>query len=150
VPQQGVEFRDRTRIVLTGADKADNGLTYGVKARIRLVSNNSVNFDKAYGFFQGGFGEGRLGTMYGPNDDERYFAPSDLNMGYFGIDGNSGAYIANNVFLTDKTATSGTSMSRVSYYTPEFYGFHLSTTDGQRRIERRSQQGRYGRVCELP
>ena len=92
---RNTEMRDRFRVNIIPSAKADNGLEYGARLRLRAdASQNSVtntsgagrflNQDRAYIFAQGGFGQVRLGTSNTFNDETIVSRPIDyLPFGLF-------------------------------------------------------------------
>src|SRR3954467_3113921 len=63
------EVRNRTRLVVDASGKADNGLQYGAKARIRLRQQGNLDFDQSYAFVATPeIGQLQLGTNTGVND----------------------------------------------------------------------------------
>ncbi|MBV5335986.1 porin, partial [bacterium] len=71
---RSTEFFDRFRLNITAMAKADNGLTYGGRIRIRTTggtggSNAGTDVDRAYIQVGGAFGTVKMGTMNSYNDD---------------------------------------------------------------------------------
>jgi len=72
------EFRNRFRLNIVPSAKADNGLEYG--GRIRIRANNadrSMDADRALIFVAGSFGRVELGTRNSFNDDSYIARPID-------------------------------------------------------------------------
>lgn len=73
VNRRGSEFADRFRLNITAVAKADNGLEYGGRIRIRSMNgaggSNNTNVDRAYIHVGGGFGTVRLGTTNSYSDE---------------------------------------------------------------------------------
>ena len=62
------DFINRLRLQINPEAKADNGLTYGAKVRIRAnASDGRVDGDKAYIYMSGAFGEVQGGVVYHMN-----------------------------------------------------------------------------------
>ena len=75
---RSTEFRNRFRVNIIPTAKADNGLEYGGRVRIRAAgSNTNVTGDRAYIFAQGTFGQVRLGVTNSFNDETYVSAPTD-------------------------------------------------------------------------
>ena len=75
---RSTEFRNRMRIVVTPSAKADNGLEYGARIRLRAANGDrSVDSDRAFLFANGGFGTIRLGQVNSLNDDIYVSRPWD-------------------------------------------------------------------------
>lgn len=75
---RSTEFQNRFRVNIIPTAKADNGLEYGGRVRIRAAgANTNVTGDRAYIFAQGGFGQVRLGVTNSFNDETYTSAPTD-------------------------------------------------------------------------
>ena len=75
---RSTEFRNRFRVNIIPTARADNGLEYGGRVRIRAAgSTTNVNADRAYIFVQGSFGQIRLGVSNSFNDDTFISTPGD-------------------------------------------------------------------------
>ncbi len=67
---RSTEFRNRFRLLVTGLAKADNGLEYGARARLRASSGDRLmDADRAFLFAQGSFGTLRGGQLSGIDND---------------------------------------------------------------------------------
>jgi len=87
---RSTEARNRFRFNLIPSAKADNGLEYGARIRVRADASATGNagrntgYDKAYIFAQGGFGQVRVGLDSTINDDTIVSRPIDyLPLGLF-------------------------------------------------------------------
>ena len=139
------EMRNRFRVNIIPSAKADNGLEYGGRIRIRADNNNAagrtLTQDRAYIFAQGGFGQIRAGTTNTYNDETIVSRPIDyLPFGLFdqGISG----YLAGTANGTDfstshKTALSSSTIiyptfsdvaTRVVYFSPRIAGLQLGAS----------------------
>lgn len=77
----GVDFENRFRLVINPVATADNGITYGAKARIRANSSaGTIDGDQAYVYVSGNFGEFRGGVQYGPSDVTYVSHPQDWQL----------------------------------------------------------------------
>ena len=75
------DFINRFRLQINPEAKADNGLTYGAKVRIRAnASDGRVDGDKAYIYATGAFGSVQAGVTYGPSDSTYVGHPADWQM----------------------------------------------------------------------
>ncbi|MBP2292230.1 porin [Azospirillum rugosum] len=75
---RSTEFRNRFRVNIIPTAKADNGLEYGGRIRIRAANGDrSVDADRAYIFAQGAFGQVRLGVSNSFNDETYITGPMD-------------------------------------------------------------------------
>ncbi|CAO3452136.1 porin [Azospirillum largimobile] len=75
------EFRNRLRVNIIPTAKADNGLEYGARIRMRANSGadnvRSMDADRAFIFVQGSFGTLRVGVSNSFSDETYISAPSD-------------------------------------------------------------------------
>jgi hypothetical protein len=151
---RNTDFTQRTRITLTVQQKTDSGLTYGTATRFRFGGNRTtsaaapgagsqsdVDFDRAFIYVNGGFGQVLVGTQYGFYDLNYVSADAWGTGGSDGIWGNflggvaRGAAAGVNQVIGGNTLAasnlapfkdlpqSDTANSRVSYTTPDFSGF---------------------------
>ncbi len=78
---RSTEFRNRLRLNVVPSAKADNGLEYGARMRLRANSgannNRTIDADRAYIFAQGAFGQIRAGVTNSFSDETYVSAPSD-------------------------------------------------------------------------
>jgi hypothetical protein len=130
------DFAQRSRINFIATAKADSGLTYGWRNRLRMGTpvqattantNTNVTADLSFIFVNGAFGQIVLGQSYGVYDST-YGAADGWGTG--GPDGSfangigSGITAANYIGATNKSLLGSTaSTSRVYYVSPEFSGF---------------------------
>lgn len=132
------EFENRFRLNITATAKADNGLEYGGRIRIRNAANSTTDTDRAYIFVGGGFGQVRLGTQAGASDEFGVIGPvvdwgGGILGGYdgFWMDFLSGSTTAGNLPLgvgNIRTAGSSSAASRITYTSPEFAGAKLAAS----------------------
>jgi len=157
--QRSTEMRNRFRVVITPTAKADNGLEYGARLRIRADNPNSagrtLTQDRSYIFAKGAFGTIQAGTINGLSDEYGFIGPN--------IEGIAGG--ADNLTLDFLSGTpiydtygpatgiaaraqnfrnpvSGNAVTRVNYLTPTIAGFQGGvsytprTDDAQNSIQR--------------
>jgi len=75
---RSTEMRNRFRVNIIPSAKADNGLEYGARLRIRAdAATRGLTQDKAYIFAQGGFGQVRIGNETSFNDNTIVSRPID-------------------------------------------------------------------------
>ncbi|QCO02671.1 porin [Azospirillum argentinense] len=78
---RSVEFRNRFRVIVTPTAKADNGLEYGGRIRMRANAGGgntrNMDADRGYIFAQGAFGQVQLGVTNSFNDATYVTAPQD-------------------------------------------------------------------------
>jgi hypothetical protein len=135
------EFANRFRLTVTPTAKADNGLEYGARLRLRASNgtNNarSTDYDRAYIFVNGTFGSVQAGVTNGPSDDSGVIGPN-----VDGISGSPDGFYANYYapiglpngtsivlpYVTGalRTLESGDASTKIVYSTPSFGGFKLS------------------------
>lgn len=136
------EFYDRFRLNIVATAKADNGLEYGGRIRLRSTGgrgNNATDTDRAYIFIGGGFGQVTLGTHAGVSDEYGVIGPVvDFGGGILGgYDGFWSTFLAGSSTGENelpvalgylRTAGSSDSSSRVTYVSPEFAGLKLAAS----------------------
>ena len=130
------EFRNRFRLTVTPTAKADNGLEYGARLRLRTTSNSGVDSDRAYMFAQGTFGRVEAGSTEGVMGALSVFAPTEYGTGgIYGADGVAewvaflnGSSSAGAIQMPITTVTALDNSTRISYYTPRFSGFQAGVS----------------------
>ncbi|HRJ60438.1 MAG TPA: porin [Azospirillaceae bacterium] len=149
---RGSEFADRFRLNITAVAKADNGLEYGGRIRIRSMAgtggNNATNVDRAYIHVGGGFGTVRMGTTNSYSDENgSVYWPIAFQTGPLLLN-NQGVLSAGavNTGTNTSTATSASNVSAITttltpysntdngnatkivYFSPRFTGFQLGAS----------------------
>lgn len=139
------EFRNRFRLNIVPSAKADNGLEYGGRIRIRANSaDRGMDADRALIFVAGSFGRVELGTRNSYNDDSYIARPIDYQ--FLGI------YDSAVTWATSNNSTAGTTKlstlsfgnlptsgsgataaqddveSKIVYISPRFSGFQLGAS----------------------
>ncbi len=161
---RSTEMRNRFRFNLIPTAKADNGLEYGARIRVRAdtgtpnsTGGRTLAQDNAYIFVQGGFGQVRAGTAHTYNDETGIVSrPIDyLPFGLYDqaaswingagnnglIGGGNGSTLANGSMLWP---TFGDVATRIMYISPRFAGLQIGGTytprndDSQNSINRQS------------
>ncbi|WP_431856789.1 porin [Azospirillum sp.] len=151
---RSTEARNRFRFNLIPSAKADNGLEYGARIRVRADQTATGNagrntgYDKAYIFAQGGFGQVRLGLDATTNDDTIVSRPIDYlpfglfdqALGFMGggqTGGITGPFVGANITGGQLGSIYGQSMAwptfgdastRVKYFSPRLAGFQLGAS----------------------
>ncbi|ANC90466.1 porin [Azospirillum humicireducens] len=129
------EFANRFRLTVTPTAKADNGLEYGARLRLRAAgttssgNNRNTDADRAYMFVNGTFGSVQAGVTNGPSDNTGVIGPN-----VDGISGSPDGFYANYYGVTAlpyvtgalRTLESGDASTKIVYSTPSFSGFQLS------------------------
>ena len=156
---RSTEMRNRFRFNLIPSAKADNGLEYGARIRVRADNSNlagrTLTQDRAYIFAQGGFGQVRIGTSNTYNDETIVSRPIDyLPFGLFdqavAWGGANGRPVSTNQTATTGGLgqgsvvwpTFGDVATRIVYFSPRFAGFQLGasytprTDDSQNSVDR--------------
>ncbi|PWC40004.1 porin, partial [Azospirillum sp. TSO35-2] len=118
---------------ITPTAKADNGLEYGARLRLRAANGASnvrtTDADRAYIFANGTFGSVQAGVTNGPSDDSGVIGPN-----VDGISGSPDGFYANYYGVTSlpyvtgslRTLESGDASTKIVYSTPSFAGFKLT------------------------
>ncbi|KAA0574152.1 porin [Azospirillum sp. B21] len=127
------EFANRFRLTITPTAKADNGLEYGARLRLRAANGTSnvrtTDADRAFIFVNGTFGSVQAGVTNGPSDDSGVIGPNvdgisgspdGFYSSYYGV--TTLPYVAYNL----RTLESGDASTKIVYSTPSFAGFKLS------------------------
>jgi len=132
------DFIQRGRFNLIATQKADNGLEYGLRFRVRLgpVGGGTLDHDKNFIFLRGAFGEVNFGTQSGVFEQWWPGFSSGTGLG----DGNYPVYVmppaANRTMVQGVYgADHETNRTRLSYFSPRIAGFqagvsYIPTTDG--------------------
>ncbi|WP_434616560.1 porin [Azospirillum sp. B2RO_4] len=127
------EFANRFRLNITPTAKADNGLEYGARLRLRAsggtANNRSTDSDRAYIFVNGGFGTVQAGVINGLSDEYGIIGPN-----VEGIEGSPDAQFLNYyvnatgapyVLGSLRTLESGDASTKIVYLTPSVAGFQV-------------------------
>ncbi|KAA1055545.1 porin [Azospirillum argentinense] len=142
---RSVDFRNRFRVTVTPTAKADNGLEYGGRIRMRASNNQgapsatsangrTMDADRGYIFAQGAFGQVQMGVTNSFNDATYITAPqdylplaiydgitswigqtSDIGGGLAGLNGS----ILNQSLVVENNAT------KIVYFSPRFAGLQV-------------------------
>ena len=134
---RSTDFANRFRLVITPTAKADNGLEYG--ARLRLRANNgdgTVDADRAFMFVNGAFGTIQAGTINGLSDEYGVIGPAiegisggpdDGAVDFAGTSAGGRNYIPG-TSTNFRTTASGDTSTKVIYLTPSFSGFQAGVS----------------------
>lgn len=137
--RRSVDFVDRVRLNTVATGKADNGLQYGVRLRLRSMGgsggSNTVDSDRAYIFVSGGFGQVKMGTTDSLNDDiipgwagttPYGWQTTTLFLNFLGaLHASGGNATSINTTLMAQTLTDNSNASKVVYFSPKFSGFQV-------------------------
>ncbi|CAO3448999.1 Outer membrane porin [Azospirillum argentinense] len=134
---RSVDFRNRFRVIVTPTAKADNGLEYGGRIRMRANAgaNNgrTMDADRGYIFAQGAFGQVQMGVTNSFNDATYVTAPQDyLPLGiYDGVIswmGNAdvgGGLGALNGSMLNQSLVVENNATKIVYFSPRFAGLQV-------------------------
>ncbi|HYH22379.1 MAG TPA: porin [Azospirillum sp.] len=141
---RSVEFRNRFRLNIVPSAKADNGLEYGGRIRIRSNSTTrNMDADRAYIFVQGTFGQVRMGVSNSFNDETVVSRPIDyLPFGLYdqalNYVGANGTGVAGGGTMAGVNRFGGGSIvwpsivpdtaTKIVYFSPRFAGFQLGAS----------------------
>jgi len=141
---RSTEFRNRMRINLIPTAKADNGLEYGARMRLRANSGTgntrTTDADRAYIFAQGTFGQVRLGVTNSFNDETYISAPTDYLplalvdqvQNWFGpntnIAGNGPAVTVTGNSIIWPSLAGDNNSTKIVYFSPRFAGLQLGAS----------------------
>ena len=127
------EFANRFRLTVTPTAKADNGLEYGARLRLRASNgtgnSRTTDSDRAFIFVNGTFGSVQAGVVNGPSDDSGVIGPN-----VDGISGSPDGWYGSYYGVTSlpyvtgslRTLESGDASTKIVYSTPSFSGFKMS------------------------
>lgn len=145
---RSTEFRNRFRLVITPTAKADNGLEYGARLRLRANAGTGLaDGDRAFLFAQGAFGRVEAGVVNGISDQTYVGHPIDWQMlglydnyrawvnnpvGGPGFAGShlNGTLLPGNGVGVQGAQTLGSSNigTKINYFTPRFSGFQAGVS----------------------
>lgn len=129
--RRSTEFNNRFRLNIVASAKADNGLEYGARLRLRNNTNDRVTeADRGYMFLNGSFGHVRLGVSNSYSDDlGAVFRPIDYSFLGFWDEPVNWASTGNgtgiNTAMADLTLTDNSRGTKVFYASPRFSGFQV-------------------------
>ncbi|QCG97750.1 porin [Azospirillum sp. TSA2s] len=127
------EFANRFRLNITPTAKADNGLEYGARLRLRAsggtANNRSTDSDRAFIFVNGGFGTVQAGVINGLSDEYGVIGPNvegiegspDAQFLNYYVNANGAPYVLGSL----RTLESGDASTKIIYLTPSFAGFQV-------------------------
>lgn len=138
---RSVDFRNRFRVIVTPTAKADNGLEYGGRIRMRANSgaNNArtMDADRGYIFAQGAFGQVQMGVTNSFNDATYITAPQDyLQLGIYdgvtawiGQTSDIGGGLAGlNGSLLSQSLVVENNATKIVYFSPRFAGLQVGAS----------------------
>ena len=127
------EFANRFRLTVTPTAKADNGLEYGARLRLRAAggtgNNRSTDNDRAFIFVNGSFGTIQGGVINGLSDEYGIIGPNvegiegspDAQYLNYYVSANGAPYVLGSL----RTLESGDASSKIIYLSPSFSGFQV-------------------------
>ena len=131
------EFRNRLRVNILPKAKADNGLEYGARVRIRANDGTRLtDSDRAFLFANGSFGTVQLGVVNGATNEMWAGRPIDYHHIYGFYDaprfwfGSGSTNLSNPVgTLTDASDLYANGFAtKAVYYSPRFAGFQFQAS----------------------
>ena len=138
---RSVDFRNRFRVTVTPTAKADNGLEYGGRIRMRANSgaNNARNMDadRGYIFAQGAFGQVQLGVTNSFNDATYVTAPQDYLplaiydgvTAWIGQTSDIGGGLAGlNGSMLSQSLVVENNATKIVYFSPRFAGLQVGAS----------------------
>ena len=133
---RSTEFRNRMRINIIPSAKADNGLEYGARMRLRANSGaRTTDADRAYLFAQGTFGQVRMGVSNSFNDETYVTASMDyLKLGayddvtaWINLPSSTAGTVTGNSIINPSIAPDGGS-TKIVYFSPRMAGLQLGAS----------------------
>lgn len=144
---RSTEMSNRFRLNVIPMAKADNGLEYGARLRLRASANTrNTDADRAYLFVQGGFGTVQAGitASFGATTLLFYQAPLDYQLlsitdeavSYIrpqtvngrAVGGTDAANMTNFSTLGQRYPSANGTATQINYFTPKFSGFQGAVT----------------------
>jgi outer membrane protein OmpU len=131
VNRRSTDFNNRFRLNIVASAKADNGLEYGARLRMRNNTNDRVTeADRGYMFVNGSFGSVRLGVSNSYSDDiGAVFRPIDYSFLGFWDEPVNWASTGNGTGITtrlaDLTLQDPSRGTKIFYASPRFSGLQL-------------------------
>lgn len=127
--ERDTEFRSRFRLNIVPSAKADNGLEYG--GRIRIRANNAdgtMDADRALIFVAGSFGRVEMGVRNSYNDDSYVSRPIDFH--FLGIVDSALTFAGapSQGSLAELALTPNGNATKLVYLSPRFSGFQLGAS----------------------
>ena len=127
---RGYQFSsDEAEIKFSAGGVADNGLEYGFEVELSTQTNDTSNADETWAYLRGNWGEINLGDQ-DDAADRMAIGAEDAIPGRGGYDG-AVADVYNfptpanaPVFTLQQASVTGDA-SKITYFTPRFYGFQL-------------------------
>lgn len=154
---RSTEFSNRFRLTFTPTAKADNGLEYGARLRLRAANGNrTTDADRGFLFVNGGFGTIQAGVNTGLGDDYGVIGPN-VDGGVATADGFALNFYADSLPYAMgnlRTMESADWATKLIYLTPSFSGFQagISYTPKQGNhftsIDRTKRSGVYADMVE--
>lgn len=112
-------------IYFMGSVELDNGLTVGARFDLEGMDEDGDQFDQAYGFFKGAWGEFRIGAVDGAAGTMYMLPPgSTSNFGPYSPN-NIGAVLSPGLFDPENTITAKDKPAKMVYYSPTWGGFNF-------------------------
>jgi outer membrane protein OmpU len=125
---RSTEFSNRFRIHFTPTAKADNGLEYGARVRLRAANaNRTVDADRGFLFANGAFGTIQAGVINGLGDEYGNIGPNADGVGGT-PDGNALNFYTGSIpyaLGNLRTQDSADNATKLVYLTPVFSGLQL-------------------------
>jgi len=164
---RSTDFRNRFRVTVIPTAKADNGLEYGGRIRMRAANaDRTMDADRAFIFAQGTFGQVQLGVTNSFNDQTFVSAPQDyLPLGIYDaavdwistssnnvagtIGGATAPVAATGGNLLTQSINSDRLATKIVYITPRFAGLQLGASYTPRNDDNHNSVNR-NEVFALP
>ena len=120
---------DEAEIIFSAGGVADNGLEYGFEMELHTQTDDTNNSDETWAYLRGNWGEINLGDQ-DDAADRMAIGAEDAMPGRGGYDGAIGDVFsyptpANAPVFTLQEASVTGDASKITYFTPRFYGFQL-------------------------
>lgn len=127
---QGYRFlSDEAEIKFAAGGVADNGLEYGFEIEVQTQTDDGNNADETWAYLRGNWGEINIGDQ-DDAADRMAIGGEDAMPGRGGYDGAVGDAFnfSGQNFFTANGATFTGDATKITYFTPRFFGFQLGAS----------------------
>jgi predicted porin len=119
---------DEAEVKFSAGGVADNGLEYGFQMELQTQTNDTANSDETWAYLRGNWGEVNIGDQDGAAD-RMAIGGEDAMPGRGGYDGAVGdVFNLGSGSFNGPGATFTGDASKITYFTPRFYGFQLGAS----------------------
>ena len=139
--KRGYDFDiPEAEVWIKASNKANNGITYGVRVELEVNTDSSSNADEVYAFLKGDFGTIEMGDNDGVSNqwlDGAYKTHAGMSGPFGGLGGIAPVFLSagmpNSLSRTDWQPWTSSDRTKITYITPKFSGLQAGisyTPDG--------------------